>query len=199
MNIILDNRFDVKLIQLGLNELGANLVVDGIFGPLTYAQYISIKNGNDNNYQFNDYHVNRKIDYVVLHCAATSLSHDDHIDIEDIRDWHVNGNGWRDVGYHYVIDRKGNIQEGRNLNTIGAHVRGYNSRSIGICLIGGFDRRGRGNLPYKKLYNLKQRNALSFLLDKLTKKFPRAKIKGHRDFPGVNKICPSFNVKEITF
>tara|TARA_R110001632_G_scaffold174521_1_gene294103 strand:+ start:521 stop:721 length:201 start_codon:yes stop_codon:yes gene_type:complete len=53
----------------------------------------------------------RKIDKIIVHCSATPQFKD--FDVEDIRDWHVNGNGWSDIGYHYIIKLDGEIQVGR--------------------------------------------------------------------------------------
>jgi len=75
---------------------------------------------------------------IIIHCSDTPDSKD--FDIEDIRRWHTdkppNGNGWRDVGYHYIIKRDGTIQMGRLETEVGAHVRSHNRGSIGVCLIG---------------------------------------------------------------
>jgi len=76
-----------------------------------------------------------KTDYIVIHCAATKPSMD--VGVDTIRDWHVNGNGWRDIGYHLVIRRDGSVEKGRDINDSGAHAAGYNSKSIGLCLVGG--------------------------------------------------------------
>ena len=52
----------------------------------------------------------RAVDRVFLHCSASDrLEHDD---IEVIRDWHVNGNGWSDVGYHFFIRKDGTVEDG---------------------------------------------------------------------------------------
>ena len=53
----------------------------------------------------------RKIDKIIIHCSATPGLK--NFDVKDIRDWHVNGNGWSDVGYHYVIKLDGEVQLGR--------------------------------------------------------------------------------------
>jgi len=55
--------------------------------------------------------------------------------VDDIRDWHLK-RGWSDVGYHFIITRSGILQEGRSLERMGAHCRGENYDSIGICLVG---------------------------------------------------------------
>lgn len=77
----------------------------------------------------------RKITDIVIHCADTPKGK--HFDIKDIRKWHVEERGWSDVGYHYVILLDGTIELGRPLETPGAHVKNHNSKSIGICYIGG--------------------------------------------------------------
>jgi|TARA_A100001388_G_C28691055_1_gene461349 N-acetyl-anhydromuramyl-L-alanine amidase AmpD len=56
-----------------------------------------------------------------------------------IRDWHVNGNHWSDIGYHYVIEGDGSIKEGRPVTRAGAHVKGNNKYTIGVCLTGNFE------------------------------------------------------------
>ena len=81
----------------------------------------------------------RDIDYIVIHCAATMPSMD--VPIERVRKWHLQ-RGWSDIGYHYYITRDGEIHKGRKLSTIGAHVRGYNKNSIGICYEGGINESG---------------------------------------------------------
>jgi len=77
----------------------------------------------------------RPINLIVVHASYTPPSMD--IGAETIRDWHVNDNGWDDIGYHYVITRAGEVEVGRPLEMAGAHVRGHNDDSIGVCLIGG--------------------------------------------------------------
>ena len=76
-------------------------------------------------------------DRVILHCAATSDTDKLHqdFDVEDIDRWHKE-RGWDGVGYHFVIKRDGSIQEGRELSKYGAHTKGYNKDSIGICYVG---------------------------------------------------------------
>lgn len=76
----------------------------------------------------------RTINEIILHCSASDNPR--HDNIATIKDWHVNGNGWSDIGYHFFIDKKGQIHEGRPLSKKGAHCKGHNSKSIGICLSG---------------------------------------------------------------
>jgi len=135
----------------------------------------------------------RRIDYIVIHCSATKPSAD--IGAEEIRRWHSDpppkGNGWRDIGYHYVIRRSGQVEPGRPPREIGAHVSGYNSYSLGICLVGGLNASGKAENNFLPA----QWAALKTLVADLKQKFPRAEIKGHRDFPGVRKDCPCFEAQ----
>ena len=80
----------------------------------------------------------RKINKLIVHCSATPEGKD--IKTETIRDWHVSGNHWKDIGYHYVIELDGSIHKGRDESVIGAHCSGQNANSIGICYIGGVDK-----------------------------------------------------------
>ena len=79
------------------------------------------------------------VNYITIHCSATRA--EQNITEEDIRKWHLD-RGWSDIGYHCVIRRNGMIEFGRPLDVCGAHVKGYNHNSIGICLVGGIDRKG---------------------------------------------------------
>ena len=58
--------------------------------------------------------------------------------LTSIRNGHV-GNGWADIGYHYVIDVAGNVWEGRPVRYQGAHVRNNNENNVGVMVMGNFD------------------------------------------------------------
>ena len=131
----------------------------------------------------------RTIDYIIIHCAATKPSMD--IGAAEIRDWHVNGNGWSDIGYHWVIRRDGTIERGRDELDIGAHVRGYNVSSIGICLVGGIDEDGEPDCNY----TFQQWLSLNSLTSSVKLRHTAAKVLGHRDFDS-GKACPVFDVAE---
>jgi len=126
--------------------------------------------------------------YIAVHCSATKPSMD--IGEDEIRVWHKN-NGWLDIGYNIVIRRHGLIEIGRPLDHQGAHVAGYNDVSLGICLIGGVDE----NLKAADNFTAAQWVSLASTLTWLDRVYPDAIIQGHRDFPGVAKDCPSFDVK----
>lgn len=131
----------------------------------------------------------RNIDKLIVHCSATPEGRD--VKTEAIRDWHVNGNHWKDIGYHYVIELDGSIHKGRDESVIGAHCKGQNATSIGICYVGGTE---KGNIRKgKDTRTPAQKQALIKLLKELKAKYPKAKIYGHSDF--ANKSCPCFDAK----
>lgn len=78
----------------------------------------------------------RAVKWLVVHTVA----HAGDASAAEIRRWHVNGNGWADIGYHWVIRKDGRLETGRSLERQGAHVAGINSRSIGVCCSGHGDR-----------------------------------------------------------
>ena len=130
----------------------------------------------------------RKIDKIIIHCSATPEGKD--FTVQQIRQWHVQGNGWRDIGYHFVIYRDGSIHKGRPIEQVGAHTTGHNAHSIGICYIGGM--RADNKTP-KDTRTEAQRLALIKLVRELKASYPSATIHGHNEF--ANKACPSFIVK----
>lgn len=129
----------------------------------------------------------RKIDEILVHCAATPEGKD--FTVEDIDKWHK-ARGFKKIGYHFVIYNDGSVHEGRNIEEVGAHCTNHNSRSIGICYIGGVAKDGK---TPKDTRTEPQKIALLKLLKELKVKYPKAEIYGHRDF--ANKACPSFDAK----
>ena len=130
----------------------------------------------------------RKINLIVVHCAATKPSMD--IGVREIRSWHED-KGWDDVGYQAVIRRDGTFETGRSVDVPGAHAFGFNANSIGICLVGGIDNAGKPDPNFTPA----QLDTLSNVLDECERHYPGAPIKGHRDL-GAGKACPSFDVRE---
>lgn len=129
----------------------------------------------------------RKISKIVLHCTATPEGRD--VSVDDIKQWHLD-RGWSDIGYHYVIDINGNLQNGRPLTRVGAHVRGHNKGSIGIAYVGGVD----ANLKPKDTRTENQKGRLKALILDLMDEYPEATLHGHNEF--ANKACPSFDVQK---
>ncbi len=132
----------------------------------------------------------RDLNRIIIHCAATPWDMD--IGVEEIRKWHK-AKGWRDCGYHYVIRLNGNIEVGRPLEQSGAHCKGHNKDSIGICLVGGKD----GTAGYTDA----QWRSLRVLVEGLKKAMFRERIltdllvQGHNDYTNA-KTCPNFSVGE---
>ena len=128
----------------------------------------------------------RQIKEIIVHCSATREGQD--IPVETIKDWHVNGRGWSDIGYHFYIDIKGDIHKGRDISRIGAHCSGHNRNSIGVCYCGGVEADGR---TPKDTRTEEQKQGLLHVLKTLKAMYPAATIYSHNEF--ANKACPSFN------
>lgn len=109
--------------------------------------------------------------------------------VAEIRRWHVQDNGWRDIGYHWLIDRDGTILPGRPEEKAGAHTRGQNMESIGICLIGGHG--GSASDSFADNFTVAQETALRGLIADLQEQHPGATVHGHNEFSA--KACPCFN------
>lgn len=126
--------------------------------------------------------------FITIHCAATQNL--PSITADTIRKWHV-GKGWKDIGYHFVIETDGAIKHGRPLNQTGAHVLGNNRDNIGICLVGGIDSEGKSEDNYTDAQML----SLELLVKGLMSSYDIEKVLGHRDWPGAGKDCPCFDVE----
>ena len=167
-------------------QLAHGLIPDGIVGAKTLAkmfpQVLGLKKSK------------RRIDLILVHCTATAEGKD--FTVSDIRRWHTTpkpkGNGWSDIGYHYVIYRDGTIHEGRSVDISGAHCEGWNAHSIGVVYVGGCEKDGK--TPKDTRTNEQKAALLSLLMD-LRKIYPQAKIAGHRDYDRKGKVCPSFDAK----
>lgn len=127
----------------------------------------------------------RKIDKIIIHCSATPEGKD--FTVADIDRWHRQRN-FRCIGYHYVIYRDGSVHTGRAVEQVGAHCKGQNAHSIGICYIGGLAPDGR---TPKDTRTEAQKTALRQLVSKLRSQYPSATVHGHREF--ANKACPCFD------
>ena len=128
----------------------------------------------------------RKINKIIIHCTATPEGRD--VTKENLFNWHVKERGWSDIGYHFFIDLKGEIHECRPIERNGAHTKGLNKNSIGICYAGGLDKQ----MNPKDTRNDAQKEALVDLLCNLKDAYGGI-IYGHRDFS--TKACPSFDAK----
>jgi N-acetylmuramoyl-L-alanine amidase len=143
------------------------------------------------------------VKYIVVHTAAAAGR---NVDAREIDRWHK-ANGWKGIGYHYVIlndrhDRKpdGTLEPGRPITEQGAHVKGMNHMSVGICCVGNGD---------WEPFTPKQMDTLVELIEQLRGKFgvPVENVIGHRDVNGLvdrgivprgnktGKSCPGAKVK----
>ena len=130
----------------------------------------------------------RRIDLIVIHCSATRANCS--FPVTKLIRCHAKRFGF--TGYHYYITRDGTVHTGRPLSQPGAHCKGHNQHSIGVCYEGGLDAYGEAADTRTKA----QRKSLRTLLTKLHDEFPDAIILGHRDFPNVHKSCPCFDARK---
>ncbi len=128
----------------------------------------------------------RKVTKIIVHCTATREGQ--QVTIKDVDKWHRQ-RGWSSAGYHYLIRLDGTIEEGRPLEQIGAHTKGQNRDSIGVCYVGGLDENGNP----KDTRTEQQQDALLNLITDLKERFPGATVHGHREFSA--KACPCFDAK----
>ena len=133
----------------------------------------------------------RTINRVILHCSATKEDQD--IDAATIRSWHTSPpRNWSDIGYHFVVKLDGTIESGRSINRVGAHTKGHNKDSIGICYIGGLDCSGHP----KNTMTMPQSIAIKRLCRALCLVLLQPLyLHGHREYS--SKACPSFEVSEV--
>lgn len=130
----------------------------------------------------------REIKLLVIHCSATRCNVP--FSLDQLRQCHLQ-RGFTDIGYHFYITQNGEIHHGRPVSQQGAHARGFNRHSIGICYEGGLNEDGRPADTRTKA----QRYALLDLLTILKYQYPEAKIVGHYQLSAaVRKACPCFNV-----
>jgi N-acetylmuramoyl-L-alanine amidase len=127
---------------------------------------------------------------IIWHCTATPEGRE--VTLADLRKWHVEDNGWLDIGYHYLVQLPGHILPCRGEQYVGAHCKGENHDSIGIVYSGGLMNDGsmrakdtRTPQQIEAMYNLTQG-----LLDKYNLTWDD--VYGHNQFAA--KACPSFDV-----
>jgi peptidoglycan hydrolase-like protein with peptidoglycan-binding domain len=134
------------------------------------------------------------VDEIVVHCSATQPDWMDNrtlaAKVTEIRRWHVQDRKWRDIGYHWIIDRDGDVAPGRPETEIGAGVEGHNRRVIHVCLIG-----GHGSAKTDRFgahFTSEQDAALRQIIAQISARTPIKRISGHNEW--AEKACPGFNV-----
>lgn len=132
----------------------------------------------------------RKVtEYIIIHYSATPPSMD--VDVTDIDRWHRD-RGWNGCGYHYIVKRDGTVQEGRNINDVGAHTKGHNHNSVGVCLVGGVLENDYSKPQLN--FTPEQWKALHRVVHVLSSEYPEAQVAGHKEFSPTH--CPGFHVRE---
>ncbi len=129
----------------------------------------------------------RNIELIVIHCSATRC--DRRFSLEDLIACHDARFGF--TGYHYYITKDGRTYQTRHEQLVGAHAKGYNQHSIGVCYEGGLTPDGEP----ADTRTPQQKTALRALLRSLKEDYPKAVILGHRDLPNVRKECPCFDAE----
>ena len=137
----------------------------------------------------------RTINKLIVHCADTPNGRKNTV--EDIDAWHRKAGFLRSsvyrkafnpslysIGYHYVVYPDGTVHTGRSESEVGAHARGHNAHSIGICLLG------------KDKFTQAQWDSLKRLLEQKQREYPEAVILGHYEVDAYGKTCPNFDVQE---
>ena len=131
----------------------------------------------------------RPINEIIVHCTGTIPS--ESTTVEAVRKYHMEHNGWKDIGYHYLVYLDGSIHAGRPIDQKGAHCKNHNEGTVGICYVGGLvakNKAGDTRTPMQKI-------ALRNLIQALKVCFPTIKkVSGHRDYD--NKACPCFNAND---
>jgi len=136
----------------------------------------------------------RPINEIIIHCTATTpnwwADKSAQEKVDEVRRWHLD-RGWSDIGYHYLIDRNGQLVEGRPIERIGAHVKGHNTGTIGISLFGGHG--SSAGDKFEDNFTEDQEQSLKRLIVDLRNRFPDInKITGHNQYAA--KACPGFSV-----
>lgn len=135
----------------------------------------------------------RSINLIVIHCAASPNGRPQTV--ADINAWH-RARGFKRtaefrarqnealdaIGYHFVITLNGAVHTGRHIDEAGAHAQGFNSKSLGVCLVG------------TDKFTVAQWSSLRSNIRLLQAAYPEARIVGHRELPDVHKTCPGFSV-----
>ena len=127
--------------------------------------------------------MSRTIDMIILHVSASDL--DEHDNIETITKWHID-RGWSDCGYTYYINKNGHVELGRPIEKAPASVKGFNNRSVAICMGG-----DKFIHPYQIRSAVKLIRDLQFML-----KVDINNILGHYELDK-NKTCPNVDMDHI--
>lgn len=136
----------------------------------------------------------RPVDEIIVHCTATRPDWwQDKTTAEKVAEvklWHTRDRGWKNIGYHYLIDRDGTVAKGRPVEQVGAHCKGHNTGTIGVALFGGHGSSERDK--FSDNFTPAQDAALRDLIAELSRTYGINKVTGHNQYAA--KACPGFNV-----
>ncbi len=131
----------------------------------------------------------RVIDEVIIHCTATPSDMD--VTVDHLYQWHVEDNGWSDIGYHALISLDGTVWYCRPLERSGAHCTSRNATTIGIAFAGGYNKDGSPWQP-----NEEQIEAYKHYEEELFSEFGKLPVNPHNKYS--NKTCPNFNISILS-
>lgn len=124
---------------------------------------------------------------ITIHCSATPNGKE--VPAKTIKEWHL-ARGFKDIGYHLIIQPDGTCEHGRPLNQVGAHVEGANRDNIGICLIG-TDKFTKAQ--FSKLYDQLEGIRLTYMIHPIH-------LHCHYEFPSAakqGKTCPNIPIQVL--
>lgn len=194
----------IRSIQAGLTGVGASPgPIDGIDGPRTRAAAVRWGQGApivaqdlapETSAMIYQGSARYPVREIVVHCSATLPSwldgHGLDAQVAEIRRWHVEDNGWSDIGYHWIIGRAGDMRAGRRETVIGAHVQERNRGTIGVCLIGGHGS-AETDKP-ERHFTDRQLTTLRQLIQAISMRTQITTVSGHNQYAA--KACPGFHV-----
>lgn len=120
----------------------------------------------------------RTINSIVVHCSDSDI--ESHDNAETIEEWHKQ-RGFKQIGYHFIIVKSGEVIKGRPLHMQGAHCKGHNATSIGVCLTG------------RDRFSSKQLISLGALCKQLMYEYRITSVKPHNHYDK-GKTCPNFEL-----
>lgn len=129
----------------------------------------------------------RPINRLVIHHSASPRS----VSAATIRGWHTD-KGWSDIGYHLVIEGDGTPIWGRSIDKVGAHAKGHNGDSIGVCVVG-------DNTNPDRCWTETQKRVLHRTVEYFESLYPNIELYGHRDLPGAATLCPGLDIRSLGF
>lgn len=176
-------------------QRGRGLAADGIAGPKTIAALKEATAGKPHapaeRAQLPAFPkpTSRRIEEIIVHCTATPEGLE--VSVDTIRGWHI-GQGWKDIGYHWVVLIDGTVAPGRPESQVGSHVAGHNTGTVGVVYVGGVA--ADGKTP-KDTRTPAQKAALIAHVKALIARYPTIKkVTGHNQYAA--KACPSFDVRK---